>query len=85
MQLHTYLLHPITLAVIAGILTLLLIKMDCVVSKKEKTTADYCKNIFVVSGIVASAVYLVQRFGGGSSKSHGGAIVEEIHLGEPDF
>lgn len=84
MQLHTYLIHPITLAAIAGLLTLLLIKMDCVVSKKKKTTTDYCKNIFVVSGIVASAVYLVQKYGA-SGKSHGGAIVEEIHLGEPDF
>lgn len=85
MRLRSYLTHPLTLSLLAGILTVFLMRLDCIMSKEEKSTAVYCKNSILVSLIVGLSIYFVQYVGNSHVKSFGGAIVEEINLGEPNF
>lgn len=87
-------LHPGVLAIIAGILTFVFMKLDCKVSAEDKKVSTYCKNVTLVSLLVGATAYLVTSYattgakrGGGLIRGGGdsGLILEDVTLGEPDF
>lgn len=79
------LLHPITLAVTAALVTFAFMKLDCKVSTEEKRMPTYCKNMLLVSVLVGGAAYLLKIYGPRVMKGGGSVIIEDINLGEPDF
>lgn len=79
--------HPATLAVMAAIVTFALMKADCKVSREDKSTSVYCKNILLVSALVGAAAYIIKTWGFAGKKMTGGGInigIDDIQL-EPDF
>lgn len=80
------LLHPASLAVVAGLLTFCFMKLDCKVSSEDKKTSAYCKNILLVSLLVGGAAYLINAYSIKSMKGGGPTVIlEDVALGEPDF
>lgn len=76
-----YVSHPAVLALVAAILTFLVMRMDCSTNQKQRCVSSYCKNIAWVSGLVGGVAYLLTHF----------AATETIDLSleglaiEPDF
>lgn len=94
MSVLSILLHPAVLAVLAGVLTFVFMKLDCKVSAEDKKVSTYCKNIALVSALVGAVAYLVTSYApfgskrGGAGTTGGGhssIILEDVALGEPDF
>ncbi len=68
-------LHPITLAVLAGLITWSMMVADSKVSGEPKTVGTYFKNISLVVSLVAGIVYLLVWL----------KTSPDVILGDPDF
>ena len=90
------LLHPLTLAAIAGIVTFLIMKLDdkfkSSQSQDQYSAGTYFKNIVFVTLLVLAVCYLVRYFrsspstlklGGGQPAST--PRFDDVHYGEPSF
>ena len=82
MEILSILRNPLVLAALAGILTMIVMKLDCAVcngSERKTNASSYCKNTIFVSLLVGGFAYFLQAVG----PMVGGG--EDFNLGEPDF
>jgi len=70
--------NPFLVAGFAGVITYILMYADCKISRNDKTTATYCKNILLVASLVGATVFLTT---GGLSK----ISKIDIDTGDPGF
>ena len=56
-----YLSNPYVIAVLSGILTYILMYLDCKISKSKRSTLTYCKNISYVSLLTGILVYILNN------------------------
>ena len=75
MGIKEILLHPVTLAAMAGLIAWSMMVADSKLSGEPKNISTYFKNISLVVGLVVGIVYLVSWMKQSS----------DVILGEPDF
>ena len=61
MQILDHILNPYVISVLSGILTYILMYIDCKVSKSKRSTSTYCKNIAYVSLLSGLLVYFLNK------------------------
>ena len=75
MGIKDILLHPITLAVLAGLIAWSMMVADSKVSGEPKSVGTYIKNTSLVVSMVLGVVYIVSWM----------KLSPDVILGEPDF